>query len=459
MVFSSITFLCAFLPVILLLYWLIPNHICRNGLLIIASLLFYAYGEPVYVILMLESIVVNWLLGITVARGGTTRKIALFLAVVFNIGLLVVFKYLDWIILQLNGGFNLNLPVVGLPLPVGISFFTFQALSYVIDVARDDAKPAKNLFDVMLYISFFPQLIAGPIVKYHDIAKEIRNRTISVSEIAVGFRRFVWGLGKKVLIANSMAIAADGIFAQDPNGLFAPAAWLGAVAYMMQIYFDFSGYSDMAIGLGQMFGFHFKENFMDPYASSDIQDFWRRWHVSLTSWFRQYLYIPLGGNRKGAARTMFNKLVVFMATGLWHGANITFLIWGLYHGLLMMIHQANAPRFRLPKFLGHILTLILVCVGFVVFRADTLSQGLIIIAKMFTAWNFSQAALLQAAAWCTPEFVIALAAAILLCIPSTFWMKFIPDASWSYAISFCLLVLCMLRLAGGSYNPFIYFRF
>ena len=389
MVFSSLTFLCIFLPVVLALYYLLPTLRIRNVLLIVVSLLFYAYGEPVYVLLMIASIIINYIFGrLLGTENKKKRQWILAIAVIINIGLLVVFKYLDMMVQTVNQLCGSEIPLAGLALPIGISFFTFQALSYVIDVYRREVEPQKNLWNVMLYISFFPQLIAGPIVKYHDIQEQIDNRNTDVKEIAEGLRRFIIGLSKKVLISNTMAVTADALFAAGAGELNILSAWIAAIAYMLQIYFDFSGYSDMAIGLGHMFGFRFLENFRYPYISSNIQEFWRRWHISLSTWFKEYLYIPLGGNRKGKARTCLNKMIVFFSTGLWHGANWTFVLWGLWHGVFLLFEQV-CPVKKLPKVLAHIYALIVVCVGFVMFRADTFGQGMFMIGTMFSGWEFS----------------------------------------------------------------------
>ena len=302
MVFSSLTFLCVFLPIVLLVHTVVPNRRVQNGFLVVASLLFYAYGEPVYVLLMILNTWMNYLFGRWIgSTEGKNKRGILALAVALNLGMLGVFKYTGFFCDSLNGILPVQIPVPEIRLPVGISFYTFQAMSYVIDVYRGDVRAQRNYGKILLYISFFPQLIAGPIVKYHDIAEEIDNRKVALPEMAEGTRRFLCGLGKKVLLSNTMATAADALFAVPSAQLNILGAWLGAVAYLFQIYFDFSGYSDMAIGMGKMFGFHFKENFHYPYSAVNIQDFWRRWHISLSSWFKEYLYIPLGGNRKGKA--------------------------------------------------------------------------------------------------------------------------------------------------------------
>lgn len=468
MVFSSLTFLCIFLPVVLALYYLLPTLRIRNVLLIAVSLLFYAYGEPAYVLLMIASIIINYIFGrLLGTENKKKRQWILAIAVVINIGLLVVFKYLDMMVQTVNQLCGSEIPLVGLALPIGISFFTFQALSYVIDVYSREVEPQKNLWNVMLYISFFPQLIAGPIVKYHDIQEQIDNRNTDVKEIAEGLRRFIIGLSKKVLISNTMAVTADALFAAGAGELNILSAWIAAIAYMPQIYFDFSGYSDMAIGLGHMFGFRFLENFRYPYISSNIQEFWRRWHISLSTWFKEYLYIPLGGNRKGKARTCLNKMIVFFSTGLWHGANWTFVLWGLWHGVFLLFEQV-CPVKKLPKVLAHIYALLVVCVGFVMFRADTFGQGMFMIGTMFGGWEFSS--LQMAIVWeqLTPIFLVTLVVAVFGSAP------FIPKAAeaclarenlrkpatyFSYMASFVLLILCMLSLSSGTYNPFIYFRF
>ena len=464
MVFSSLTFLCIFLPVVLALYYLR----IRNILLIAVSLLFYAYGEPVYVLLMIASIIINYIFGrLLGTENKKKRQWILAIAVVINIGLLVVFKYLDMMVQTVNQLSGSEIPLVGLALPIGISFFTFQALSYVIDVYRREVEPQKNLWNVMLYISFFPQLIAGPIVKYHDIQEQIDNRNTDVKEIAEGLRRFIIGLSKKVLISNTMAVTADALFAAGAGELNILSAWIAAIAYMLQIYFDFSGYSDMAIGMGHMFGFRFLENFRYPYISANIQEFWRRWHISLSTWFKEYLYIPLGGNRKGKARTCLNKMIVFFSTGLWHGANWTFVLWGLWHGVFLLFEQV-CPVKKLPKVLAHIYALLVVCVGFVMFRADTFVQGMFMIGTMFGGWEFSSVQMAIVWEQLTPIFLVTLVVAVFgsaplipkaaeACLVRENLRK--PATYFSYMASFVLLILCMLSLSSGTYNPFIYFRF
>ena len=470
MTFSSLVFICIFLPVVYVLHTVIPSLRVKNGLLIAASLLFYAFGEPVYVLLMIASAVMNYLFAL--AMGKKRTKLFLILAVVCNIGILFVFKYTGFFVQSINTLLHMNIPVPQITLPIGISFFTFQALSYVIDVYRGQTDVQKNFFKVLLYISFFPQLIAGPIVKYKDIENEINHRTVTTDETAAGLRRFIVGLGKKVLIANAMAVTADAVFNAGAANVNILGAWLGAIAYTMQIYFDFSGYSDMAIGMGRMFGFHFKENFNFPYASASIKEFWRRWHISLSSWFKDYVYIPLGGNRKGEFRTGMNKLAVFFLCGLWHGANWTFVVWGLFHGAFSFLEEAVPSLRKMPKWLGHLYTMLVVCIGFVIFRADTIGEALGMIGKMFAGWDLSAAPVSFALQQCTPYFLCMLVMAIVLCAPAEKAVKRArigAEAEGSrketmvqmalYAASFVVLAWCIIRLSGGSYNPFIYFRF
>lgn len=464
MVFSSLVFLCIFLPLVFLGHLVLPGIRTKNALLLVASLLFYAYGEPVYVLLMIGSAFMNYLWAMGMERFEKRKKLLLAGSVVINLALLVVFKYAGFLTQSFNGLFGAAVPVPQIRLPIGISFFTFQAMSYVIDVYRGVNRAQKNFGKVLLYISFFPQLIAGPIVKYHDIEQEIDNRKQTVEGVAFGIRRFAAGLSKKVLIANVMGLTADTLFGADMSTLGAATAWLGALSYLFQIYFDFSGYSDMAIGLGWMFGFHFKENFQYPYSSSSIREFWRRWHISLSSWFLEYLYIPLGGNRKGRVRTCINKFFVFLCTGIWHGANVTFLFWGIYHGFFLMLEEF-VPIFRekggkVKQTLMRVYALLVVCVGFVFFRADTLAQGGQWVAAMFTGFGENRASLSLALQQLTPLYVVTFLAACVASFPvCEKWKRHKGYETAAYLFSMAGLVLCFLNLAGGTYNPFIYFRF
>ncbi len=422
-----------------------------------ASLFFYAFGEPVYVILMTGSILTNYAMARLIAGYQKRARIFLCMAVVFNLGLLVFFKYAALIIQTIRGLSVGQSSCPEIALPIGISFYTFQALSYCVDVYRDRGLVQKNVWKLMLYISFFPQLIAGPIVKYHDIEKQLSDRAVTIGDTAVGIRRFICGLGKKLLIANSMAYIVDTLYTTQIN--MALTAWVSAVCYIFQIYFDFSGYSDMAIGLGRMFGFTFQENFQYPYVSTGIREFWRRWHISLSTWFKEYLYIPLGGNRKGKVRTTLNKLVVFMATGIWHGADWTFLLWGLFHGLFITLEDHGLVPFK-NRISAHIYTMFVIICGFVIFRADTIGQAVHIFGAMFTGFHMEVVEMMILAKLLTPWNVACAIVAAVLSTPVSCWLKqTIKNEAVYYTASLVLLAVCIMELASGSYNPFIYFRF
>lgn len=464
MVFSSMVFLCVFLPAAFCLHLLLPGMRAKNFLLVVASLVFYAYGEPIYVILLVASSAGNYILARLTGECSKIRKLTMTLAVVINLGLLVIFKYSGFLVDTFNSVTGAGIPVPQVRMPIGISFFTFQALSYVIDVYRGDASVQKNFGKVLLYISFFPQLIAGPIVKYHDVEAEINNRKQTPEEIGKGIRRFIAGLSKKVLIANTMGLVADNLFGAAATGITGPGAWLGAVSYMLQIYFDFSGYSDMALGLGMMFGFHFHENFDYPYISASIREFWRRWHMSLSGWFKEYLYIPLGGNRRGKFRTVVNKMIVFVCTGIWHGASFNFLFWGIYHGFFLMLEEyipfIGKKGGKLKSFFQHVYALLVVCVGFVFFRADTMKQGCFWIREMFTDFGWKASAMSLTLQQLTPVYLVTLAAALVAAVPvNSMLKKYKWYEGFTYVLSLAGFALCVLSLAGGTYNPFIYFRF
>ena len=464
MVFSSMVFLCVFLPAAFCLHLLLPGMRAKNFLLVVASLVFYAYGEPIYVILLVASSAGNYILARLTGECPKIRKLTMTLAVVINLGLLVIFKYSGFLVDTFNSVTGAGIPVPQVRMPIGISFFTFQALSYVIDVYRGDASVQKNFGKVLLYISFFPQLIAGPIVKYHDVEAEINNRKQTPEEIGKGIRRFIAGLSKKVLIANTMGLVADNLFGAAATGITGPGAWLGAVSYMLQIYFDFSGYSDMALGLGMMFGFHFHENFDYPYISASIREFWRRWHMSLSGWFKEYLYIPLGGNRRGKFRTVVNKMIVFVCTGIWHGASFNFLFWGIYHGFFLMLEEyipfIGKKGGKLKSFFQHVYALLVVCVGFVFFRADTMKQGCFWIREMFTDFGWKASAMSLTLQQLTPVYLVTLAAALVAAVPvNSMLKKYKWYEGFTYVLSLAGFALCGLSLAGGTYNPFIYFRF
>lgn len=476
MVFSSVIFLFLFLPVVLGVYFLCPGLKAKNVWLIAASLLFYAFSGLWYVLLLLFSVFCNYLAGLFVSG----RKPVLYAAVAVNLGILGFFKYLTFLVRTVNELPGVSLPVPSIILPVGISFFTFQGLSYVIDVYRNEKLKSKNLLDVLLYVALFPQLVAGPIVRYEDIADEVRRRRHTLENLAHGLGRFIVGLSKKLLIADVCGSAVALIYGAAPANLDARAAWLGAVCYLLQIYFDFSGYSDMAIGIGLCFGFHFKENFNYPYISSGIKEFWRRWHISLSTWFREYLYIPLGGNRKGTAKTYRNKLVVFFFTGLWHGANWTFIVWGLWHGFFIVAEDVVAKLFRQGKHnenktgllmavLKHLYTLLVVLIGFVIFRADTMKQAVSMVAAMFSGISTTAQTNLLMAQCMTPLTLCALVLGVVFSMPVLPTVlrrtgELAPSAQkgvkvLGYGVLLMLLITDILHLSAASYVPFIYFQF
>ncbi len=479
MVFSSTVFLFIFLPAVFGLYCLIPERHVRNGLLILASLAFYAYGEPFVVFLMVLSIGINYLLGLMMDGRDVLRKVGLIAAIVWNLGLLGFYKYLGFFVRTIDLLPFADLPVPDIPLPIGISFFTFQAMSYVIDAYRRDIKVQKNPFRLLLYITLFPQLIAGPIVKYKDIEDQLAARPMHLATTAQGIRRFIIGLSKKLLIADTVSVAADYIFGLENDSLICPMAWLGALCYTLQIYFDFSGYSDMAIGLGKMFGFTFRENFNYPYCSASITEFWRRWHISVSTWFKEYLYFPLGGNRKGKVRTIVNKWIVFFFTGLWHGAAATFVVWGLMNGALLMLESCGiVPIKKLEKHpvgraFSHLYAMAMVLLCFTVFRADGMAQAGHFLRTMF---GFGTAGAVQRSiswslmlAQLTPMLLVTIGCGIVLAMPILPALrKGIEKAGRpaqtaadiaGYITSVGLFVLCLLALSSGTYSPFIYLNF
>ncbi len=468
MVFSSPVFLFIFLTAVYILYRIIPGITAKNVLLLVFSVFFYTFGEPKTVVLMLISIIMNYLFGLAMKPENRCRKAVLAVSVAANLLMLGVFKYAGFAADMINLIPGVDMPVPQIALPIGISFYTFQAMSYVIDAYKDPKYIQRNLYKVALYITFFPQLVAGPIVKYYDFADQIDHRRTTPEMTAHGIRRFITGLSKKLLIANTMAVAADYVYGLDSSQLSMPLAWLGALAYLFQIYFDFSGYSDMAIGLGKMFGFEFKENFNYPYTADSMQDFWRRWHISVSTWFKEYLYIPLGGNRKGKLRTALNKLAVFFCTGLWHGASLNFIVWGLLHGGFMMLESYKIINTdKLFKPLRHIYTMLVVTVAFVFFRAETLADACAFIGNMFNPMSGSGDSTALFLQQLTPMFILMLCFAVVFSMPV--WQKLrssirskellMYGEAGSYVISLVLLVLCVVTLSSASYNPFIYFRF
>lgn len=446
MLFSSLTFLLVFLPLTLIAYFIIPNRHYRNIILLITSLIFYAWGEPVYIFLMIGSIIVNYYLALKIEKGS---KILFILSLVLNVFLLILFKYSNFILqdILLLKSVHLNLT-----LPIGISFYTFQIISYQIDVYQKKIKAQHNLLFLGTYITMFPQLIAGPIVRYETIAEEMTNRKESFELCASGIQRFVIGLSKKILIANQVAIISDKIFFHT-NNLSTPLAWLGAIAFTLQIYYDFSGYSDMAIGLGKIFGFTFNENFNYPYTAKTITDFWRRWHISLSSWFKDYVYIPMGGSRQSIKRNIFNLLMVWMLTGLWHGASYNFIIWGLFYGILLILEKYLFKNIitKIPH-LYQIIALFLIIISWVIFQLTDIQQMIRFLKTMFIPTGSISINALNnmGLLYLWPYFLIG----ILGIVP--FWKKHIRLPMIAY---FILLTLCLILLVNNSYNPFIYFRF
>ena len=466
MVFSSTIFLCVYLPLVLLGYYICPKK-GRNLFLLIVSLVFYAWGEPKYVFLMIFSILVNYIFGrlMDKNRGRQKRmKLMLVLSVVIDLGLLSVFKYTDFIITNVNAIFGASFDLLNIALPIGISFYTFQAMSYTIDVYRNDVRVQKNLIDFGMYITMFPQLIAGPIVRYADVQDQLAERSVTTADFSEGVMRFVVGLGKKVLLANQMGAVWSEIYALGGD-VSALMAWTGAIAYTFQIYFDFSGYSDMAIGLGRMFGFKFPENFRYPYQSVSITDFWRRWHITLSTWFKEYLYIPLGGNRCGLARQALNLLIVWSLTGFWHGAGWNFVMWGLYYFVILFIEKLFLLKAldKLPKLFRHVYALLLIVIGWVIFASDDVSVLLPYLGSMFGANGavggmdvytlFTKAVLLIICCVASTELPkrLFLSATGAMNEKAAFTIKSV--------MTIALLALSMILLIGDSYNPFLYFRF
>ncbi len=471
MVFSSLLFLFRFLPIVMILYFILPKKF-RNALLFISSLIFYAWGEPVYVTLMIFSTVVDYTHGMLVHRfknEGNLRaaRIVVASSMIINLALLGFFKYSDFLIANVNNIFDASIPLLNLPLPIGISFYTFQTMSYTVDVYRGDAKVQRNIISFGAYVALFPQLIAGPIVQFKTIADQLDNRRENFDDFSEGVTRFMTGLGKKVLLANNAGIIWDTVLASNLDTLPVLSAWIGILAYSFQIYFDFSGYSDMAIGLGRMFGFKFLENFNYPYMSKSITEFWRRWHISLGSWFRDYVYIPLGGNRKGPAKHIINICIVWFLTGLWHGANWNFILWGVYFGALLIIEKFFLLKLlkKLPGFVSHIYTLFLVVVSWAIFAIEDMT----VLGKFLGAMFGRGGALLDS----TSLYLLLTNAVlfVILAIAATPAPKIIagklltklgenPTATIIKNVAFAaILIISTAYLVDASYNPFLYFRF
>ena len=465
MVFADLFFLFAFLPAFAICYLLaslVKGNRVKNGVLVAFSLLFYAWGEPVYVFLLIACALLNWLFGRWLDKAKKGRGLVLALGLVCNLAILGTFKYLGFFA-DLLGRFGLSVQVPELALPIGISFYTFQSISYLVDVYRKESKAQRRFGDLLLYISMFPQLIAGPIVRYGTIANEIHNRHVSWQDVADGSFRFMVGLGKKVILANQLSEVSDQFLAGDLASLTTAGAWVGLLAFTLQIYFDFSGYSDMAIGIGRCLGFHFKENFDHPYCCNSITDFWRRWHISLGSFFRDYLYIPMGGNRR---HQFFNILVVWFLTGMWHGASWNFILWGLYFGLIVALEKYTILRWKVPAFVLHLYSLILVILGWGIFyyvdfsRMTTFFPVLFGQAESFTDFTVRSAL--------TSRFWLWMAA-ILCCLPLGRWIQGLIGekhflgrsvlAVLRIVVAVALLAVSVALLVGATNNPFIYTRF
>lgn len=466
MLFSSVTFLFCFLPLVCLVYFLCPAK-ARNWWLLLASIFFYAWGEPIYVLIMLATILINYLGALAIERWRDRGKLLLALAIVADLSFLFYFKYFNFVVENINALFTAKIDFIKVVMPIGISFYTFQAMSYLIDVYRRDIGVQKNLGKLALYITLFPQLVAGPIVKYRDVAAQIEERAVEIDAVAEGLRRFIIGLSKKMLLANTLGAVADKIFNQPVVNFDTPTAWLGAVCYSLQLYYDFSGYSDMAIGLGRVFGFKFPENFNYPYISKSITEFWRRWHISLSTWFKEYLYIPLGGNRVGKIRNVFNIAVVFFVTGLWHGAAWNFVVWGLWHGLFNIIEKITGLAKKeggiLLKIFQHSYTILAFVLGWVMFRADNVKYGFEFIRRMFGLFGESHATF-QFDYYLDRFEIIMLVLAVIFSVPlCKNLLAFAARRPWTQILLdsglIALLVVAISFVAASTYNPFIYFRF
>ncbi len=464
MVFSSVEFLFYFLPIALILCCAVPMKF-KNPMLALTGLVFYAWGEPIYVVVLIITAIVNYVAGVLMSKSENRRKLVLILSIILNLAILFIFKYTSFAVTTINSIFNISIPDPGLPLPIGISFFTFQSMSYTIDVYRGTCKPQRNFVNFFAYIAMFPQIVAGPIVKYQDVEEQLNQRTVSLSKFSEGVTIFVFGLAKKVLLANNIGTIWTEIKTMDYSEMPALTAWIGIISFTFQIYFDFSGYSDMAIGLGKMLGFDFMENFNLPYLSKSVSEFWRRWHISLGSWFREYVYFPLGGSREGTLKTVRNLLIVWMLTGLWHGASWNFVLWGLWFGILIVIEHLGFSKVlkKFPKPISWLYTMLAVVIGWVFFDTDSLSLGVQYLGAMFGAGgsflNSQSSALLAEAA-----------------IPLALCLFFSSGATGNYisrlggkdskvvmaitpVATAALLIACTAYLVNSSYNPFLYFNF
>ncbi|MEG0450298.1 MAG: MBOAT family protein [Lysinibacillus sp.] len=461
MVFSSLLFLFVFLPIVLTLYYCSPRGV-RNLILFMMSLVFYAWGEPVYIVIMLVSTLTDYCFGLLLDKpnmASIKRKGIVVCSIIVNILLLSYFKYVDFLIENVNALIGTSIPLTDLPLPIGISFYTFQSMSYIIDVYRGTAKAQRNWIDFGTYVALFPQLVAGPIVKYSTIAEQLKHRSENSEMFAEGVRRFTIGLAKKVLLANNIGLLWDSISSSNPETMPVLTAWLGIIAFGFQIYFDFSGYSEMAIGLGLMFGFRFNENFNKPYIAQSITDFWRRWHISLGSWFRDYVYIPLGGNRRGLVIQMRNILIVWMLTGFWHGASWNFIVWGLYFGVILLIEKWWGLAFlqRLPRLIRHLYAIVLILIGWVLFAFEEPS---LIVSYLGAMWGFNGQSL-----WDNETVYFFYTNAVLLLVlviaslPMKRWSK-TSELSLAHLVWYGFLyLLSVAYLVDATFNPFLYFRF
>ncbi len=467
MLFSSIPFLYYFLPIVLILYFIVPKAL-KNAVILVTSLFFYAWGEPEYVVLMIASIIIGYISGLLIEafREKGNSKIILVISVVINLGFLAYFKYADFFIDNFNAVTGLSVPLLRLALPIGISFYTFQILSYCVDVYRGEVPAQRNPINLAAYVAMFPQLIAGPIVRYSNIAKELQERTHSFENFAIGIRRFIMGLAKKILIANTLGELCDIFKASDEKSVL--FYWLYAIAFALHIYFDFSGYSDMAIGLGRIFGFHFAENFDYPYISKSVTEFWRRWHMSLGSWFRDYLYIPLGGNRVPKARWFFNIFVVWFSTGFWHGASWNFIIWGLYFAVLLVFEKMwLLKKLEKSKVASRIYVLFTVLISFVIFNAADMKEAFVYIGGMFGIGGIPF--ITQEFVYYLRSYTVVMVLAIIGATP--FVKQLVVNTGKKTVISekvmnvlepvvlVMLMVVMTAYLVDGSFNPFLYFRF
>lgn len=467
MLFSSIPFLYWFLPIVLLLYTVAPHRL-KNIVLLLSSLFFYGWGEPRYVLWMLLAIVVAYLSGVLIESFKSSPKharLVLVLSVSFDLLLLGYFKYADFFISNLNAVTGLSVPLLKISLPIGISFYTFQILSYTVDVYRGDVRAQRNIIDLAAYVSLFPQLIAGPIVRYSDVEKQLKKRSHTIEKAAEGMGRFITGLGKKILIANLLGELCSSFRGLEDRSLL--FFWLYAFSYSLHVYYDFSGYSDMAIGLGKIFGFDFLENFNYPFISKSITEFWRRWHISLSSWFRDYVYIPLGGSRVSAPRHLFNIFAVWMLTGFWHGAAWNFVVWGLYFALLLMIEKLWLLNYlKRNSILSHIYVILAVVLSFVIFDAENMAQACFVLRAMFGGGGYPLIS--TEAVYYLRSYFVVLAAAMAGAtpLPKTMWNRISQHPVGGKLMVFAeplalsaLLVICTAFLVDGSFNPFLYFRF